>query len=1501
LSKIKKTYKTLFILLLILASIPATAYVILQSNRVQTMLVSLFANEISDNLKAKINIESAKISFFNRIRLDNLYIEDQKRDTLLFAEKTYINLRRIDKKNRIVVISKMNFENADIHFDIDSTRTINFQFIIDELKKNKKKKQNKQKLRLKFGTINFSNATFQLTNYHKKNATSGINFSDLSIHKMDLRVDDLKVHGDTADMKIKDLVVREKSGFVNKSFSAHLNICKTHMIFDRVNIATKASTIKSQRVAMRFDDFKSFSNAGLYENVDFDIRLKHSIININDLAYFAPSLANINQVTAVKGNIYGKLSNLKGKNVELDYGVSTNIKGDFNINGLPGIEDAFMYIDIDRCITQHADMESFALPLANNMDGLPENLKFLGLIQFSGNFTGFVDDFVTYGEFTTDLGNFSTDLLFKPMRKGVISYNGNLKSQNFELGALLSDKNDLIGKITLDAQVDGTLEEKHSILANMEGRINSIEVNQYDYQNIKLSGELKDNSFDGALFVDDPNCELEFNGKISFNEQLADFNFVANVTQANLYKLNIDKTDPSSFASFLLEAKGTGRNLDEFNGEIKLLNSFFSKRDKQVQLYDFQLLANNTLDTSKIRLRSDFLDADIEGKYEFKYIHNSLKHYINKFVPSLFSEYKYFDHSIQNDFTVEGEFKNTKSVTNFFLPNFEIAENTHFTAMYDPHNASMRFHLESPELAYNAFSWRNIFIDAFSQDSLFSLESGSKYFSMNDNVQLENYSVYLDVLSDSINFLSRWHNWDTVLFKGSIEANGKFKNNRALEGTQLALDIPSSQIVMGDSIWDLHSCAMYIDSSGIMVDSFKIQRENQVFLIAGNISKKPDDLLSMNFSDFKLTNFNVITQNRNIHLDGILDGESTISNVFQNLTFTTDLQIDDFQLNNELIGKTYLKSAYNTSKKIIDVHAFSTRGSLKTLEIQGDYHPETHGLDFSLNMNKLKINILNPYAVDIASEINGIASGKVALTGTLSRPLFNGTVDFNRTSFKIDYLNTHYSFSDEVKIVNNNVLLDEIQIFDTRGNSAMARGVISNNYLKDVHLNLIFNAESFLFLNTDYTHNQDFYGNAYATGQVRLTGSAQDLTFDIQAKTNKNTRFFIPLNTDEEVASYDFVRFVNKTVEDEQETEQQIQTQRNISGLKLNFDLEITPDAEVQLIFDSQVGDIIRGRGYGAIKLEINTAGKFNMFGDYTITEGDYLFTLQNIINKKFVVDEGSYISWNGDPMDANININAIYTTKAKLSNLFSPDEIAVNQERSDFYSSRIPVECQIHMTKRLVNPDLAFDIHLPTADPETRTHVANSINTEEELSKQFLSLLVINSFMIDPNQIGGSQNYQTAYSAPGAIGVTTSELFSNQLSHWLSQMSNEVDIGINYRPGDAITSKEVEVALSTKILNDRVSINGNLDMGGKTERVTNQTSNIVGDFDVDVKINENGKLHVKAFNKANDNLSYYNSDYTQGVGIFFREEFDSLEELLSRYLKKLNGKTSETDNKDDS
>jgi hypothetical protein len=307
----------------------------------------------------------------------------------------------------------------------------------------------------------------------------------------------------------------------------------------------------------------------------------------------------------------------------------------------------------------------------------------------------------------------------------------------------------------------------------------------------------------------------------------------------------------------------------------------------------------------------------------------------------------------------------------------------------------------------------------------------------------------------------------------------------------------------------------------------------------------------------------------------------------------------------------------------------------------------------------------------------------------------------------------------------------------------------------------------------------------------------------------------------------------------------------------------------------------MKGNGSGNIQILITPQSEFSMFGEYVIESGEYLFTLQNIINKRLRVQQGGNITWNGDPTEAVIDMHAIY-------NAMATPGVLVPQP-PEYLNNRMPVECHLIMTGNLLRPVISFDIQMPDAETETRNILRNAISTEEELTKQFLSLLVMNNFSSISSYGGSGMTAATGKDMAGIAGLTTaSELLSNQLSNWLSQISNDVDIGLNYRPGDEISSEQIEVALSTQIFDDRVSIRTNFDVTPQTPTspVSPETSAIAGDFDVDVKITQNGKLRFKAYNRYNHDQLYKTSPYTQGVGFVYREDFNNLGELGRRYLE---------------
>lgn len=412
-------------------------------------------------------------------------------------------------------------------------------------------------------------------------------------------------------------------------------------------------------------------------------------------------------------------------------------------------------------------------------------------------------------------------------------------------------------------------------------------------------------------------------------------------------------------------------------------------------------------------------------------------------------------------------------------------------------------------------------------------------------------------------------------------------------------------------------------------------------------------------------------------------------------------------------------------------------------------------------------------------------------------------------------------------------------------------------------------------LNTNESQNSSFFGTAYGTGSFRAYGPVDNIVMDIKARTEKGTVFNLPLSGSSDVNQYDFVTFRSASKKNTNETSKKIIRDKS-SGYALNFDLEVTPDAEMRLLFDPKVGDILTGNGASNLRLEYNENGDFNVFGDYNIDKGEYLFTLQNVINKKFIVQKGGKISFAGDPYNADINLTAAYRVRTPLYQLVK------NIDSSATVKRPIDVDAMMMLTDKLMQPQVNFEILLPNSDDATRNLLKSQIVNEDDLNRQVFSLLVFRTFL--PNQSGVANA-----SAISNVGSNVSELLSSQLTNMLSQISSDVNLGVNYMQGDATSADQVNVNLSTQLFNDRVSIDGSVGTGNTSTSSVTNTSGMVGEFNIEVKVTEDGAVRIKAFNRSNQYLLVTNDvPYTQGVGIFYRREFDDWKEFKGKSRSKI-------------
>jgi hypothetical protein len=1492
---IKKFIKILFIFILVILSLPTIGYFVIKQNKVQQYLVQKVSGKLSGIFGTSVTIRAAHIDLFTNFHLKDFCILDKRKDTLIYAPDFVIRPSAFTILSKHISFNKVVMKSPRINFFINSTRTINLQVIIDQLA-SKDTSNHKPGWVLLFKDIQIENGDFRLRNYYKTENPKGVNFTNLHLTSLNLHVKRLSNAVKGIEIKIKDFSARDHSGFTVKHMAARLKINPQNMVFNDLELETPHSNISADQVRLNFPTFRTLAGDHVFDELRFYTDFNTSNISSTDLSFFIPFFASYPIQLSFSGAVSGPLSDIKGRDIKITYGRNTSISGNFDVNGLPNIKSSFLHVNIKDLVTSPKDIESIKIPNSQKEHIVfPHNFNKIAYISYKGKFTGFMSDFVAYGTIKTNLGTIESDLSFKPDTARQFVFQGKLKMHQFQLGRYI-DKEQILGNVSLNANVKGRIWETKKFSANLDGMITSISYNQYNYQNIKIDGALTNNTYDGSLSIIDPNLNMNFSGKVNMTTSVPVFNFTANVKHINLYKLNFDKKDTSSSASFLATANFEGSNIDNIQGEINLWNSTFRKTGKEIQINDFLLFTQTVNDTNRIIMRSDLADAEIWGTYKFKDLVTSFKSVVKKYVPALINDTTHFAAS-ENNFSFDVDFKNTKPLTDFFLPGFYVSKDAKLTGKYNPSKEDLSFIFTIPLLQHENKKWYSVYFNGKSYKDSFSLISGCNNLKLSNQLRLDNFTVLSSIKKDSINLTFRWNNWDTISYKGNISLRGHISRDSEQGKLGLNFLLNPSELILKDTLWNINTGLIRIDAGGYAVDQLMLSHKNQSIKASGRISNNESDIFTVDLKNVDLGNIKTIANSNKLNIDGIINGTAKFSDLLKNPEIYSSITIDSLMFNDHMLGNTALIARWNSLNKDISINLSSKRNDIVTLNVKGVYEIEPKLLDFKITMDQLRMEMFQPYVAQLFSDIHGVASGSLTLTGTLDAPLLNGNITNPRTSLTVNYLKTNYKFTNTFPIVNNSILFKNVPILDRENNVAVLNGKIDFKKLKDIDIDLKINTQNFIALNTSAKDNSLFYGKAYASGEVRMRGLAPNIKMDIIATTNKGTQIFLPLSARSELLESNFVHFVEVQKKedpfDKYELDKKIESQQLstiFAGLKMDFHLKTTTDADMQIVFDQKIGDLIKGTGYGDLNLYLE-GGTFKMFGTYTIENGDYMFTLQNIINKKFDVERGGTITWSGDPFDATIDIQAIYDKDRVKSSLYD-----LNHSKFAIYKNKLPVYCRIFMTEKLMSPTIKYDIYLPTADQSTRNMMISEINTEEELNRQFISLLFRKSFL---PKTDANSNLAVEQSNQGiaAVGVTGMEFLSNQLSNWLSQISKDFDIGVNYHPGDEITNQEVEVALTTQMFNDRVTINGNVDVGGNkiTQNTSNRNTNIVGDFDMDVKISKNGKLRFKVFNRSKEDFTNELS-YTQGIGVSYKEDFNSFRELMKRYYHFLFGKKEETE-----
>ena len=1436
------------------------------------------AEELSDLLNTRVTIGRINIGLLNRIIIDDVLLDDQD-------EQEMLKVTRLSAKFDIMPFFKGKISISSVQlfgFNINLQKKTpdsppNFKFVLDAFASNDTvKKDNSLDLRINSILIRRGRMAYHVLS--EEETPGKFNAKHVQLQNIIANISLKALSKDSINLGIKRLSLDEKvSGFSLKKMSLKLVANSRQTSIDNFAIELPETSLKLDTIHLIYDSLKAFDR--FTEQVRFSFRTLPSQITLKDISPFLPALSHFKEPISLDMEVKGTVNQLTCSHLEITAdNRQFRLKGDVALQDLSHPQDAYVFGTLSELTATTRGVGFLVRNLSHDYNGVPPVLERLGNVSFRGEVSGYFTDIVTYGQLHTDLGGVNMDLkLSSDKSKGLSAYSGAVKTTDYKLGKLLA--NEQLGEITFNLDVHGRHVTDRLPVVELKGLIASVDYSRYRYENITLDGEYKQGGFNGKVALDDPNGSIYLNGDVNVSSRIPTFNFQAIINKLRPHDLNLTSKYPDTEFSLKLRANFTGGSVDEMIGEINVDSLEFMSPEKQYFMNNMNIRASKQNNENQLRLTSEFLTASVEGKFQYHTLPASILNIMRKYVPSLILPPKK-PIETHNNFQFDIHIYNTDILSTIF--DIPLTVYTHSTLKGYFNDPLQRLRVEGyfPRLQY-----KNNFIES----GMILCENPSDH--IRARVRLTNLkkkgavnlSLDAQAKDDNISTTLNWGNSAAVTYSGQLAAVAKFLRTEGEKPLLKAMvEVKPTDIILNDTLWQIHPSQVVVDSGKVDVNNFYFSHQDRYVRINGRLSDNPQDSVKVDLKDINMGYvFDIASISDDVNFEGDATGTAYASGVFKKPVMNTRLFIKNFSLNQGRLGDLNIYGEWDNENRGIRLDASIKDISTTPSRVTGIIHPlkPESGLDLNIEANELNLKFLEHYMKSIANDIKGRATGKVHFYGKFKGLNLDGAV-MTDASMNFDILNTHFAIKDTILLAPTGLTFNNIHISDMEGHSGRMNGYLHFQHFKNLNYRFEIQANNMLVMNTKESTDMPFYGTVYGTGNALLTGNAiQGLDVNVAMTTNRNSIFTYINGSVASATSNQFIKFVDKTprrtiqdsiqiisyYEQLQQKRQEAEEEQK-TDIRLNILVDATPDATMKIIMDPVAGDYISGKGTGNIRTEFYNKGDVKMFGSYQINQGVYKFSLQEVIRKDFVIKNGSTITFNGAPLDANLDIQASYTVNSASLNDLIPEESS-----SIIQQPNVKVNCIMNLSGILVRPTIKLGIELPNERDEVQTLVRNYISTEEQMNMQILYLLGIGKFYTEDARNNQNSNVMSS---------VLSSTLSGQLNNALSQVfeTNNWNIGTNLSTGDkGWTDMEVEGILSGQLLNNRLLINGNF--GYRDNPMAN--TNFVGDFEAEWLINRSGDIRLKAYNETNDRYYTKTNLTTQGVGIMYKKDFNKWSDLF--------------------
>jgi len=1426
---------------------------------VQTKLGVYATNKINEDFDTNLSIGKVNLSFLGSIALKEVQIRDHHKDTLIFVKKISTSLLSVKKVfNNKLLFDAITIEDAFYFMKTYKGETTNNMSVFTaSFRSDTPKYSLDLPFILKANNVYIQNLDLRISNDNKEKP---LNFSATNIGG---NVQDLDIVGADVALNTRGLYFRTNQDLKVTNFTTNYKFTKSAMTFESTILETKNSRLS----ANIFFTYARGDLSNFNDKVQIEAEFKESNLKVLDLKKFYSEL-NGGDMISFSGKMKGKLNNFNLNNLKLTTEKGIRLDGNLGFKNAVNRERGFIFNgDLNNISANYKELKNIAPNLLG--ENLPSELEKIGQFDIKGKVNITPSKVKAILTLKSQIGTVVSDL---EINNGdeieTASYAGDIQLIKFNIGSFLN--NPIIGNVSLKGAVKGSGFKLGKMNTKFVGTVSELNLNDYSYHNIIANGQYQNNKFDGSLVVDDANLKMKFNGLADLSTETHKFDFKSNISYLNLKETNLFTRDTTAIIRGLIALDIAGNTLDDITGIANFKNVRYTNQKEEHRFKEFTVTSSLKDSIKIIDVASkDIAQGFIKGKFSF----SELPRVAQNALGSIYTNYK--PYKVEPKQYLDFNFTVYNQIINVFFPKVFIDDKTKIKGKINADKDLFRLSFNSPR------------IDAFGtevKDLSFRTDNKNKLYNTSltaDEVKTAYYNI------SKLNLLNRTEN-DTLYFKSIFKGGNKKNEDFNLDffytfnsDGKSVLGFEKSSFIFKENNWKINPDKKNTDkitfdlkTNEFNFSQFKLVSGEQKIEFIGNLKGTEEKVLLVDFTKVKLQSF--LPKIDSLALKGVLSGSLDFVQKKGIYAPEGSLKIANFEVNNYNQGDLFLNIKGENSYKKYSTDLFIESKDVKSIAASGtlDFSAERPIIDLEVFLEEFKLNAFSPLGKNVLSSLRGSASGSFTLRGFISNPDMDGALRLNNAGLKFPYLNINYDFEGEsvITLLEQSFILEDFKLRDIKNNTkGVLKGDISHFNFKQWFLSLKIESDNLMVLDTEDKEEAQYYGTAFIDGSADIFGLTDRLTIDINAKTMPGTIFVVPLKDVETVDSYGLIHFKSDETVVERQKEIALES---LKGLTLNIDLEVTKDAVAEVVIEEVYGSQLSGRGTGNLQIEINTRGKFNMFGDYIVNSGVYDFKYGGFVNKPFIIQKGGTVSWSGNPANANLDVTAIYKAKA------NPGVLLEN-----FNSNRnIEVDLVTRISGGLFNSKQELDIQLTNVEATIANELEFILNDNNvnEKTTQFISLLAFGNF-INPDKLGFDAKSNITNTASSAILSAFSSILNTpdskfQLDVDYQQEQNNSDLDI------LNIDNQVDLSVSTK-LGDNVIINGKVGVpiGAQTQ------SSVIGEAKIEVLLNTEESFRGVIFNRQNE-IQYTTEDqgYTQGLGLSYQVNFDTLNSLLTKLgLKK--------------